>query len=134
MRWHDVIWAISRAAAEDPILQGLYGEAIRMSGTQEHEVPSLEYQVISDTASELWEPVTVQWDQWTDSLNDLVISEAALRSLFDHAVPVTLEDVVMWAEFTDGAQLSVPDRAGFYGRAARFRFTPLRDCLRGGRS
>lgn len=134
MRWHDVIWAISREAAADPILAGIYGSVIRMGGTQEHAVPSLEYWIIGDSASELWEPVTIQWDQWVHTLEDLVISEAAIRTLFDHPVPVTIQGVIMWSEFTDGASLVAPDRAGFHGRAARFRFTPLRDALRAGRS
>src|SRR4030042_1291341 len=134
MRWHDVLWAISREAQAHPLLAEIYGSAIRMSGTQEHAVPSLEYFIVADSASELWEPCIIQWDQWTTSLEDLVRAEAALRSLFDHALPVTMQAVVMWSQFTDGAELTSPERAGYYGRALRFRMTPLRDCLRGGRS
>ena len=183
MRWHDVLWAISREAQAHPLLAEIYGAAIRMSGTQEHAVPSLEYFIVADSASELWEPCIIQWDQWTTSLEDLVLSEAALRSLFDHALPITMAvggyrlivpdgylhlttgagyaavldddgylrlaggtlapalptperatDVTMWSQFTDGAELTSPERAGYYGRALRFRMTPLRDCLRGGRS
>lgn len=132
MRWHDVLWAIGRVTTADPILAGIYGEAIRLSGTQEHTVPSLEYFIVSSTGSELWEPCTIQFDQWCDSLlPDLAVSEAALTSLFDHATPITLEGVVMWAQLEEATELTVPDRAGFYGRAVRFRFTPLRGCLRG---
>lgn len=134
MRWHDVIWAISQAAAADSILRGIYADAIYANGARNWEIPSLEYDLITDSASELWEPCTVQWDQWCLSMEDLVVSEARLREMFDHAVPTTIQGVVMWAEFTDGASLTAPERSGFYGRAARFRFTPLRDALRRGRS
>lgn len=137
MRWHDVLWIIGQQVAADPDLLTIYGSAMRMSGTQEHIVPSLEWFVVSDRASELWEPCSIQFDQWTDSLEDLVLSEAALRGIFDQAMPVTFtdpsggRDLVTWCEFTDGASLVGPDRPGYFGRAIRIDFTPLRDCLRG---
>jgi len=135
MRWDHVAQAIAAEAAADPTLAGIYGGAVRMNaGAQDFMVPGLEYHIVADSASELWEPVIVQWDQWCTTLADVVASERALRKLFDQDLPVTIQGVWMWAEFTDGADLTVPDRSGFYGRAARFRFTPLRDALRWGRS
>jgi len=141
MRWHDVLWIIGREVKADGDLAAIYGDAMRMAAkAQNLLVPSLEWFVVSDTGSELWEPCTVQIDQWVNDLESLVLSEAALRALFDQALPVTFtdpsggRDLVTWCVFSDGAELTSPDRSGFYGRAARFRFTPLRDCLRGGRS
>ena len=136
MRWDDVARAGRIAAAADPVLAAIYGAAIRMGAmAQDFSVPGLEYQIIADTANELWEPIIVQWDQWTHDYDDLVASERALRKLFDHDLPVEIEGVYMWSVFTDGANLvDAPDRAGFYGRAVRFRLSPIREDLRPGRS
>jgi len=135
MRWDHVGKAIADAAAADLTLIGIYAGSIRMNaGAQDFLVPGLEWSMISDGASELWEPCIVQWDQWTLTLPDLQASERALRKLFDHDLPITLGGVFMFSEFTDGADLTSPDRAGHYGRAVRFRYTPIRDDLRWGRS
>ena len=136
MRWDDVARAGRIAAAADPVLAAIYGEAIRMGATaQDFKVPGLEYQIIGDTAGELWEPIIIQWDQWVNDYEELVASERALRKLFDHALPVEIEGVYMFSVFTDGASLvDTPDRAGFYGRAVRFRLSPIREDLRPGRS
>lgn len=140
MRWHDVLYIIGEEVAGDADLVAIYGDRMRMAGVQEHQVPSLEWHVVSDSSSELWEPCTIQFDQWTATMGSLVLSEIALRALFDQALPVTFEDpsggdnLVTWAQFIDGASLVIPDRAGYHGRAVRFEFVPLRDCLRGDRS
>ena len=136
MRWDDVARAGRTAAAADPVLYGIYGASIRMGATaQDFMIPGLEYQIIADTAGELWEPIIVQWDQWVADFDDLVASERALRKLFDHDLPVEIEGVYMWSVFTDGASLvDAPVRAGFYGRAVRFRLSPIREDLRPGRS
>lgn len=136
MRWDDVVLACRTEAAADPVLAGIYGaDAIRMGATaQDFRVPGLEYQIIGDTETELWEPIIMQWDQWTADYADLVASERALRKLFDHRLPVEIEGVYMFSVFTDGASLvDAPDRAGFYGRAVRFRLSPIREDLRLGR-
>lgn len=138
MRWHDVFWIIGQEVRDDMDLSGIFGNAMRVQGTHEHIVPSLEWGLISDAGTELWEPCTIQFDLWTNTLEDLVLAEASLRALFDHNLPVTFEDksgardLVTWCEFQDGAELTSPDRSGYYGRAVRFQFTPLRDCLRRG--
>lgn len=134
MRWAAVIKAIAAEAAADPTLAGIYGTAIRMNaGAQNYLVPGLEYWMVTDTATELWEPQIVQWDQWTETLDDLIESERALRKLFDHDNMVTIGDVTMWAVFEEGADLQSPNRENYFGRAARFRFTPIRGDLRPGR-
>lgn len=135
MRWAAVIEAITAAAKADPGLVTIYGAAIRMNaGAQDYEVPGLEYQIIADSATELWEPVIIQWDQFTYGLDDLAASERALRKLFDHAFPVTMFGVYMWSEFEEGAELQSPNRENVFGRAVRFRYTPIRADLRPGRT
>jgi hypothetical protein len=135
MRWGDVVQAIAAAAAQNAVLASIYGETVRLAApAQEHVVPALEYRIITDSESELWAPVLIQWDQWTETLDQLIASETALRKLFHQDLPVVIQGVWMWSEYTDGAELATPERAGFYGRAARFRHTPIRQALREGRS
>jgi hypothetical protein len=135
MRWDNVAKATAAAAAADPTLAGIFGPTIRMSASaQTHVVPSLEYHLIADSASELWEPAVFQWDIWTDTMVELVTAERALRKLFDLRLPDLIEGVYMFAEFTEGFELVSPDLAGYFGRAVRFRFSPIREDLRCGRS
>lgn len=136
MRWDDVLKASATAAAADPDLAAIYGEAVRLKATaQDHTVPGLLLWLVTDTAGELWEPVTIQWDQWTEDFQELVDSERALRKIFDKDNMVTIGGVTMFTVFTDGESLvDDPDRAGFYGRGLRFRMSPIREDLRCGRS
>ena len=94
MRWDAVGRAIAAEAAADPVLAGIYGPWVRMNaGAQDFHVPGLEWSLVTDSASELWEPCIIQWDQWVDDFDDLVISERALRRLFDHALDVEIGGV-----------------------------------------
>jgi len=134
MRWDAVLEAITTRIAEDTGLVGVYGESIRKMGTHAFSVHSLDYFVVSYTEGELWEPMLVQFSQWTRSMNDLVISERRLRSLFNHENIVIIEGVPMWAQFEDGGDLTGPETEGYYGAASRYRFTPVRERLLPGRS
>ena len=73
MRWDDVGQAIFEAVKADATLLAIFGDGIRMSASaQDHIVPGLEYQIVGDTANELWEPIIVQWDLWTNHFSDLI--------------------------------------------------------------
>lgn len=128
MIWDDLIERIYAIIDADTVLKGLYGDAMRMAGTAEHSIPSLEWTLITDRESELWAPHVIQFDQWSFNLEDVVTSERRLRALFHQDLPVLLGgDLLVWAEYQDGTVLAAPDRNGFAGRAVRFRFTPLRE-------
>jgi len=140
MRWDDVFRAFARAAKADETLVGIHGaDAIKVaSGWTEQVVPGLQYHVISDQGNlELWEPCIVQADQWCETVSELALGERALRRLFDHDGPVTIEGVYCYSYFTDGAELGAalgPDRNNYFGRATRFRIVPIRESLQRGRS
>jgi hypothetical protein len=131
MRWDDLVVAISAAAAADPVLASIYGETIRAAGTAKHQVPALDYQLVSDSKEpDIWAPHVIQWDQWTDTLEQLMASERALMALFDREfdlLPASIGGVYFWSEYTEGAELVNADRAGYRGRAVRFRMTLVRD-------
>jgi hypothetical protein len=134
MRWDDLLVTAAAAAAGDPTLASIYSDpnAIRQAGTAAHVVPSLEFQLVSDTKeADIWAPHVIQWDQWVDTLEQLMASERALARLFDREfdlVPCNFGGTYFWSEYTDGAALVAnPDRVGYHGRAVRYRMTPIRE-------
>lgn len=141
MRWDAVLRAIAAEAAADATLLGIFGAAgIRAAGDVAPEDEVLHYRLISDTLGETRETDVVQWDVWCTSLGRVVTAERALRKLFSHEFPVTIQGVHMWSIYDDGSELGTitgigPDRStNLLGRATRFRFLPVRDSLRTGRS
>lgn len=122
----DVVGAVANAATLHPTLSGIYGKTIRSTGFNDHVVPCLEYTLISNVPGvEIWEPIVIQWDQFVKTNIELYNSEQALMMLFSHQNPVLLNGVYMWSMFVEGAQLAAPMTHGYYGRALRFRFTPV---------
>jgi hypothetical protein len=129
MRWPDVTEAMAQAATADVVLAGVYGSNIRMKGAQEHAVPGLEYTLVSDVETELWEPMVVQWDQYALTLDDLIASERALRALFSSDLATTIGAVAVYCEFLDGVNIEAPSGDNCYARAIRFAIEPLRSGL-----
>ncbi len=126
MKWDQVIRVATAAVLADPVLAGIYGQNVVYLGTARHAVPLLEVMLIADSETELWAPCTLQWDQWCETMDALRASERRLRLLFHQDLPISLGGVGMWVQYVDGAELVSPDRDGFFGRAIRFRYTPLR--------
>ena len=127
MKWDQVVKAQITEIMADPKLATIYGANVRMMGTGTQLVPSLEYMVIGDAETELWNPVTIQWDQWCFTMDDLIASERQLRRIFHQDLPVVMAGLRCWTQYTDGAPLTAPDRNDFHGRAIRFTVTPLRE-------
>jgi hypothetical protein len=112
--------------AADPVLSGLY-PTIRLQGSGDLAPEVLEYALIADSETEQWAPVVLQFDQWCRTMPELARSEQRLRRMFHLDLPATFGAVQMWAQYVDGDSLASPDRDGYFARAIRFRFTPLRD-------
>lgn len=128
MIWDDLLERIVTIVNADAVLLEVFGSSMRMAGTAEHAVPSLEWTMITDSEGELWSPHVIQFDQWSLDLEEVIRSERRLRALFHQDLPVRLGgDLLSWAQYVDGEVLATPDRNGFAGRAVRFRFTPLRE-------
>lgn len=127
MMWDDVMTRVLALLDTNATLHDLFGGKMRMvSEGSKLEVPSLEYTILTDTNAELFEPMLVQIDLWTLRADQNRLAERIVRNLLDQRTSVRWTDVVALSEFTDGAFLSTPDRAGFIGRGLRFRFTPLK--------
>lgn len=127
MKWHQVIDEMLTAILAESGLVGIYGTAIRRAGSAPFMAPSLEWDLLGDTEGELWAPCIVQLDQWCTSQLALSQSEQRLRRMFHRELPTSYGSLLMWSEYEDGATLASPDRDGYFARAIRFRFTPLRD-------
>ena len=127
MKWDAVLVALTDVVTQDTALVAVYGDAMRMAGTDTHRVPVLEWFLVADGEDELWDNITVQLDQWTATAADLWASERRLRQLFHQELPASMGGMSMWMQYQDGAALTVPDRDGYFGRAIRFKFTPLRE-------
>jgi hypothetical protein len=127
MKWRDVMGAVISTVEDDEGIDAIYGDEIRLGGSPDFAVPSLQYHLVADGETELFSTVVLQFDQWCATLADLTASELRLTRLFHRDLPENFAGLVMWAQYVDGESLAVPDRDGYFARAVRFRFTPLRD-------
>lgn len=134
MRWDAVLLAVKTAVDADSILTAIFPTRRLAATDQDHAVPSLEWHLIADSQTELYEPVILQFDLFLLDLEDLITAERALRNIFDQDEPVSIGGVYTWAEFTEGSTLEVPDESNYFGKGLRFRFMPIRENLRCGRS
>lgn len=126
MKWPQVIAAMVAEIMANPTLSDIYGQNVRKMGTGSHLVPCLEWMKIGDAEDEIWNPVTVQWDQWCFTHEDFVASETMLRRIFHQDLPVVYNGLRCWTQYADDQQLTSPDRDDFHGGSIRFRLTPLR--------
>lgn len=134
MKWDVVLERVRGAIQANPILDGLFpGARLRMAGPWSLErlpdMPLLEHSLIADSETELWAPCVFQFDIFARTIDEVLLAERILRRLFHQDMPIDLDGLSMWAQYTPGgeAPLASPDRDGFFGRAIRFTFTPLRE-------
>lgn len=127
MKWHEVMRVVIDAALADTGLAAIYGTNMRVAGEGTIVGTVLEYALIADGETELEAPCTIQFDQWCLTMSELARSEQRLRRLFHRELPTPFDGLGMWAQYQDGASLASPNRDGYFARAIRFRFTPLRD-------
>lgn len=126
MKWDWVVERLCDVTAADAGLVAIFGSNMRYAGSKKYSTPILEHQFIGDSESELWNPILMQWDIWTLNASDMTAAERRLRILFHQELPIPIGGMMMWCQFEDGEMLSSPDRDNVFGRAVRFRFTPLR--------
>lgn len=129
MMWDHVIRRLLASITEDQILSGIYGDRVRWAavGNFDSKTPTLEYTLIGDAESELWNPIIIQFDQWAPKMDVVAASERRLRALFHRDLPIVIDGLAMWSQYQDGVTLAAPNRDGFSGRGIRFRFTPIRE-------
>lgn len=140
MRWDAVLKATGDQLASNTELFGIFGQNIRVAGDNELFLPGINIRVISDTIEEQWDREIFQYDIWTEEWDHLLIGERLTRKELDHESPLSIQGVYMWSQWEGGAELGQaqstvgPESRNFYGRALRFRHTPITEALRRGRS
>jgi len=126
MMWDAVMERVRALILNDNGLATIFGDNYRMAGTGALQCPGLEWSLLGDTEGELWAPMLVQFDCFTYEAAATRESERRLRSLLHQNLPITIDGITLFAQYTEGSMLSTPDRSGIVGRAVRFRLTPLR--------
>lgn len=126
MMWDEVMARVKSVILADAVLIAIFGNGYRKAGVGALKVPVIEWNMLSDTETELWAPMLVQFDIWTTEAGHARHAERRLRSLFHQTTILQLDGLTMSGEYTDGTDLATPNRANFTGRGLRFRFTPLR--------
>jgi len=126
MRWDHVMQVCREEILADQTLQAIFDDAVRMGGTGDHRVPLIELWLIGDSETELWAACTIQFDFFTKTDDDMVATERRLRQLFHLDIPRPIGGIGMFGEYQDGEVLASPSRDHYFGRAIRFRMTPLR--------
>jgi len=129
MMWAEVMERVVAQIAAHPTLGVLYENRVRMaSPSGEQQVPGIEWTLIGDTETELWEPILIQIDIWYTDHVVMIQTERIIRGMFRQDLPFKLGgDFTVIATFETGVSLAVPDRSNFYGRGLRFRIAALRN-------
>jgi hypothetical protein len=127
MMWDHVMVRVTALMLADDILIALVGANVRMAGTGDHKVPLIEWSHIGDTQNELWAPISIQFDIWAHTMDDMRAIERRLHQLFNKDLPIDVGGLRMFSVYNDGSMLATPDRSNYEGRAVRFHFTPLRE-------
>lgn len=128
MNWYEVWINALEAIAADMDVQAVLGAppAIYLEGEREPEVPSMTALLVTDTEDEVYAPVDWQFDLYTDTLDEMVFVEKALRRLLNQPLPVTLGNAELTSEFLGGQLLRGPEPDSYFRRILEFRFTPVR--------
>lgn len=126
MMWDQVMGAAKAIILADVTLSDIFGEGYRKAGVSDFLGPVMEWTLLSDTETELWAPMLVQFDCWTNTAEDARSAERRLRALFHHDTSIPFDGYTIFTEYAGGGDLATPNRAMFTGRAVRFQMTPLR--------
>lgn len=127
MRWHILVPILLSIIETDSVLSGVFGSAIFESGDRDLEVPSLEWARISDSETERFNPIRLQFTIFTRNNADKVAAELRLRRLFHRDVPQRLGGIQLWTQLA-GASHPVEGLVdGIKGSTLDFLFTPVRD-------
>jgi hypothetical protein len=125
VRLYQVVDGVLGAIENDATLALLFGSRVRQSGDAPIESRVMEWSAIGDTEGELYNPVLIQFDLFTESSALMVEAEVALRRLLHHDLPVELGGVGLWSQFQ--ARREIPDTPkGILGVSQDYLFTPLR--------
>jgi len=88
-------------------------------------IPSVEWVLVGDVETEVFNPISVQFDYWSRNPTQAAVIEGRLRALLHRDVRRTIGGVEMSTIYTDSYTQEYP-QPGVIHRSVRFQFEPLR--------
>jgi hypothetical protein len=128
MRWDFVIpeW-VDRLLNDAALVQLLKGPHIYPpNATRPVRVPSIEYDMIYDRATEIFNPIGVQVNIFAEGMRLGGLIEKRIRLLTHHDVGQELGGERMWLIYQDSSTVEFPSMPGVIHRIVEFEFTPAR--------
>ncbi len=125
MDWHRIADPLLDLLETDTDLTDIVGTALYMAGERDFEVPSVEWQVISETHDEDMGVVIVQVDLFTHTDGDNATLESVIQRHWDNRAQ-TLAGVYIESNFEGGGTLPGADE-GIYARFLTFRHRTVRE-------
>lgn len=128
MRWDEIIPAwIDRIESNDDVASVLGDPpALYMAGEREHEVPSLEWTLLTPgLEGEIWEVCLIQTDLFTRSMDDLRTLSSGLRAAAHHDLRITVGGHEIWSRL-DAARTLQGAQDGIHNVSYDFRLEFLR--------
>jgi hypothetical protein len=129
MRWDYFIEFWTARLLADPALVSVMGRAAFIYPAQSARaviVPSIEYTLISDTESELFNPIGIQVDLWAKGIKKAAQVERRIRVLTNGDVGQDLGGERVWMQYRDARTLDYPKDAEVIHRTLDFEFEAVR--------
>ena len=133
MMWDEVIPAWLNLLESDATLTGVLGTdadgfvpIYPASAGRPVRVPSVEYYFVSDTESELFNPIRVQVDYWAKGIGRAAVIERRVRLLTHRDTSRELGAHRMWTRYLDSRSHDYPADPGVVHRSMDVLFEPLR--------
>lgn len=131
MRWDFVFEHWTARLLADPALQSVMGadsgwihpaQSSRPVG-----VPSIEYLIIGDVETELFNPISVQVDFWAVGIKKAAQIERCIRRLTHSDVGQDLGGERMWLRYQDGRMVDYVADTKVVHKILTFEFEPVRE-------
>lgn len=128
MMWHLILplW-VDLLMADATLIMALGGPRIYpAAATRKVGIPSIEYSMIIDRETELFNPITVQVDFWAKGINRAAVIEERIRLLTHRDVSRVLGDYRLWTRYLNSRSHEYTAEEGVTHRSMDFLFEPIR--------
>jgi hypothetical protein len=133
MMWDVVLPAwVALLEADEPLIELLGGAHIYpASAARKVRVPSVEYSIVDDRETELFNPMRVQVDYWARGLEAAAAIERRIRMVTHRDVARELEvdeyeGLRLWTRYMDSRTHPYPAEQGVVHRSMDFQIEPVR--------
>jgi len=128
MRWDALLEGWTARMLADATLVGLLGGDHLYPGQASRpvRVPSVEYLMVGDRESELFNQVAVQVDLWARGITLAAQIERRIRALTHADVGQDLDGERVWLRYREGRTVDYPADPGVIHRVLEFEFEAVR--------